>query len=147
MGLLNKLRVAHDRQAATPSTGGDKHATGTPVGDRSGPAYVLGVRLSNGLKEFLWHLNGIGNGSLLDLGPVWQTTVSFFIERGFKVYTEDLLGAWKEFLRVEEDRLRDVAPVMDATQKTPAARSARFQINTLQYSADTFDAVLASDLV
>src|SRR5207245_6615716 len=91
MGLLNKLRVAHERQAATPSAGGDKHPTGTPVGDRSGPAYALGVRLSNGLKEFLWHLNGIGNGSVLDLGPVWQTTVSFFVERGFKVYTEDLL--------------------------------------------------------
>src|SRR2546426_8926865 len=50
----------------------------------------------------LFRSNGIGNGSLLDLGPVWQTTVSFFVERGFKVYTEDLLGAWKEFLRVEE---------------------------------------------
>ena len=147
MGLLNKLRVAHDRQAATPRTGGDKHATGTPVGDRSGPAYVLGVRLSNGLKEFLWHLNGIGNGSLLDLGPVWQTTVSFFIERGFKVYTEDLLGAWKEFLRVEEDRLREMAPGMDATEMTPAARAERFLSNSLQYSPDTFDAVLAWDLL
>lgn len=143
MGLLNKLRVAHDRQAAASSRAG-----GTPLGGRPGPGHAaLGVRLSNGLREFLWHLNGLGNGTLLDLGPVWQTTVNFFIERGFKVYTEDLLTAWKEFLRSEEDRLREMAPGTDATEMTPAARAERFLRNSLQYSPDTFDAVLAWDLL
>jgi len=50
------------------------------------------LRLSNGLKEFLCQLDGIGRGHLLDLGPARQTTITFFIERGFKVYTEDLLA-------------------------------------------------------
>ena len=30
-------------------------------------------RVSNGLKELLWNLDGLGRGSLLDLGPAWQT--------------------------------------------------------------------------
>src|ERR1700674_4450174 len=55
------------------------------------------ARLSNGLKEFLWHLEGIGHGHLVDLGPARQTTITFFIDRDFKVYTEDLLESWKNF--------------------------------------------------
>jgi hypothetical protein len=52
------------------------------------------TRTSKGLQEFLWNLEGLGRGSLLDLGPVWQTTLSFFIERGFRVTAEDLLCSW-----------------------------------------------------
>src|SRR5690242_6801539 len=63
-------------------------------------------RQSNGLKEFLWQLEGIGHGHLLDLGPARQTTITFFIERGYKVYTEDLLATWKNFLDDEELRLK-----------------------------------------
>src|SRR6266700_851304 len=61
-------------------------------------------RLSNGLKEFLLQLDGIGHGHLLDLGPARQTTITFFIERGFKVYTDDILTTWKIFLDSEELR-------------------------------------------
>jgi hypothetical protein len=34
-----------------------------------------------GLKELLWNLDGLGHGTLLDMGPASQTTLSFFIER------------------------------------------------------------------
>ena len=68
-------------------------------------------RLSNGLKEFLWQLEGIGHGHLLDLGPARQTTITFFIERGYKVYTEDLLTTWKNFLDAEEQQGRSFRPV------------------------------------
>src|SRR5258705_2333026 len=63
------------------------------------------TRVSNGLKELLWNLDGLGKGKLLDLGPAWQTTLSFFIERGFRVSSEDILRGWKAFLTEEEARL------------------------------------------
>src|SRR5580700_10270825 len=47
-------------------------------------------RVSNGLKELLWNLDGLGRGALLDLGAAWQTTLSFFIEKGFRVTADDL---------------------------------------------------------
>src|ERR1700758_2596395 len=65
------------------------------------------TRVSNGLKEFLWNLDGLGRGTLLDLGPAWQTTLNFFIERGFRVSSEDILRGWKAFLTDEEMRLRE----------------------------------------
>ena len=65
-------------------------------------------RFSNGLKEFLWQLEDIGRGNLLDLGQVSQNTLNFFIERNFKVYTEDVLVAWRDFLRAEQERLRQL---------------------------------------
>ncbi len=84
-----------------------------PVGGRINPAGVVhaaanpargpesrsqeATRVSNGLKEFLWNLEGLGRGTLLDLGAAWQTTLSFFIERGFRVTSDDLLRAWADF--------------------------------------------------
>jgi hypothetical protein len=116
--------------------------------DRPGPSYApRNARVSNALKDCLWHLNDIGQGRLLDLGPVWQSTVSFFIERGFKVYTEDLLLAWKDFLQEEEKRLRNLPPGEDAPDMTPAARADRFLKGSLVYPGDTFDAVLAWDIL
>ena len=41
---------------------------------------------------------------LLDLGAVSQATVTYFIERNFKVYTEDLLAAWGAFLEYDSER-------------------------------------------
>ena len=144
MGLLSKLRVAHDRPVGTLSSGKSKTSASAA---RAEPAFApRGGRLSNGLKDFLWHLEGITHGSLLDLGPVWQSTVSFFVDRGFKVYTEDLLGAWKDFLRAEEERLKALPPGEDAAETTPAVRADRFLEGNLQYPQETFDAVLAWDL-
>ncbi len=101
------------------------------------------------MKEFLWNLDGLGRGTLLDLGPAWQTTLSFFIERGFRVSSEDLLRAWKEFLAEEDEKLREASG--KAAQHTldvaPAARAARFLEANLQYPNSSFDAVLLWDLL
>jgi len=106
-------------------------------------------RVSNGLKEFLWNLEGLGRGALLDLGPAWQTTLSFFIERGFRVSSEDLLRAWKEFLVEEEGKLREAAgrAAQHALDVTPSSRAARFLEANLQYPNSSFDAVLLWDLL
>jgi hypothetical protein len=106
------------------------------------------TRVSNGLKEFLWNLDGLGRGTLLDLGPAWQTTLSFFIERGFRVSAEDLLRAWKEFLNQEGERLKqNGAAVAETLDMTPAGRAARFLEENLQYPRSSFDAVLLWDLL
>ena len=76
------------------------------MGTALAPVQLESNRLSNGLKELLWNLQGLERGALLDLGPVWQTTLSFFIERGFRVSSEDVLRAWKTFLNEEETRLK-----------------------------------------
>src|SRR5271155_3617015 len=68
------------------------------------------VRISNGLKEFLWLISDVPHGRVLDLGPVWQSTVSFFVEKGYRVSTEDLLRTWRDFLAAEEEDFRK-APV------------------------------------
>src|ERR1700719_1402751 len=83
---------------------------GSPVVGGSAPRapeIVESTRVSNGLKELLWNLDGLGRGKLLDLGPAWQTTLSFFIERGFRVSSEDILREWKDFLTEEGVRLRE----------------------------------------
>src|SRR5882762_6038705 len=67
----------------------------SPVGAARVPESPESTRVSNGLKELLWNLDGLGRGTLLDLGPAWQTTLSFFIERGFRVSSEDLLRGKK----------------------------------------------------
>ena len=82
------------------------------------------VRISNGLKEFLWQLQGIGRGTLLDVGPVWQSTVRFFVERGYKLYTEDVLIAWRDFLAAEE-AARRARPSGSAVPNTAAFRRHR----------------------
>src|SRR6059058_3535114 len=90
-------------------------------------------RLSNGLKELLWNLDGLERGALLDLGPAWQTTLSFFIARGFRVSSEDILRAWKTFLAEEEARLRKDFAAGETLEMTPSARAARFLKESLQY--------------
>jgi hypothetical protein len=104
-------------------------------------------RYSNGLKEFLWNLDGLGRGTLLDLGPAWQTTLTFFIERGFRVTSDDLLRSWKEFLNEEEIRLKNAVTSGEAADLTPAGRAVRFMQSNLQYAPSSFDAVLLWDIV
>ncbi len=149
MGWFNKSRAGYDRQVALQGPGAGKAATSvTTPAMQPGPSSAPRVaRVSNGLKDFLWHLDGIGHGTLLDLGPVWQTTVSFFIERGFKVYTEDLLLAWKEYLKAEEDRLRRLPSGEEEPVVAPAERAEAFLHGCLQYPEQAFDGVLAWDLL
>lgn len=155
MSLFSKLRSGnalqipgrnrgplHAHPVAAASTGANP---GTPT---FGPAAVpRGGRVSSGLKEFIIQLDGIGRGHLLDLGPVRQTTVTFFIDRGFKVYTEDLLTTWKRFLDADEQRKSGLPPDADRTDMTPAVRAERFLESTMEYPNETFDGVLLWDLL
>jgi hypothetical protein len=153
MNIFNKSRTGNvseaPRHGAPHSVHAAPHAgvaalntssTGSTAGPKTG-------RLSNGLKEFLFQLDGIGRGHLLDMGPARQTTLNFFIERGFKVYTDDLLTTWKIFLDADDQRKRELALDADRSEMTPAARAERFLNSTLQYPEGTFDAVLLWDLL
>src|SRR5271166_4481975 len=117
MGFLNKLGIGMGiggtRESGTPvaptngkAHNGNSNGTSAAVGATRPPQMQEFNRVSNGLKEFLWNLDGLGRGTMLDLGPAWQTTLSFFIERGFRVSSEDILRGWKEFLNEEEAHLR-----------------------------------------
>jgi hypothetical protein len=145
----NQAPAVHPRQssmtkgqssAAVAVAKASESATPSSVATREG-------RLSNGLKEFLWLLEGIGHGHLLDLGPARQTTITFFIERNFKVYTEDLLATLKNFLDEEEQRIKKLPADADRSDLTPAGRARRFLESTLLYPEDTFDAVLMWDIL
>src|SRR6476646_2123794 len=114
MSFLNKLGIgigagtSREVSRPIPQNGRNRNVPPAPaVGSPRPPEAPGSTRVSNGLKELLWNLDGLGRGTLLDLGPAWQTTLSFFIERGFRVSSEDLLRAWKEFLTEEEGKLRE----------------------------------------
>jgi len=123
----------------------------TVANPRTAPAAPGAVtrtgRQSNGLKEFLWQLDGIGHGHLLDLGPARQTTITFFIERGFKVYTEDLLATYQYFLEEEAQQVKKTATGAKRSELTPEARAEKFLETTMLYPDDTFDAVLMWDIL
>lgn len=150
LGVGDAQRVRHEvsgpihltSRARTP--GGAPPAAGAT---RAPVAQLESNRLSNGLKELLWNLDGLERGALLDLGPAWQTTLSFFIERGFRVSSEDVLRAWKTFLAEEEARLKKDFAAGETLEMTPSARAARFLKENLQYSRSSFDAVLLWDLL
>src|SRR6266849_3501702 len=155
MGLLNKLGMAIGaataRETARPLSAG-KTSSGSnsgvvAVGPNRTPEKQETSRVSNGLKEFLWNLDGLGRGTLLDLGPAWQTTLNFFIERGFRVSSEDILRGWKAFLTEEETRLQKAAGACETLDMTPSGRATRFLAENLQYPRSSFDAVLLWDLL
>ncbi len=128
--------------AATTAIGGAPSKPGPAVVSASSASH----RLSNSLKEFLWLISDVPHGRVLDLGPVWQSTVSFFVDKGYRVSTEDLLRTWKEFLTAEEERLR-TAPIGDDSAKLSASILAgKFLESALQYPANNFHGVLAWDL-
>jgi len=152
MDFFNKLRPgqvpAIPQKHSPPGT--MRPATTVAVANAGSPSATSGVaprggRQSNGLKEFLWQLEGIGHGHLLDLGPARQTTITFFIERGFKVYTEDLLATWQYFLEEDLLQAKKLPAGADKSEMTPEARAKRFLDTTLLYPNDTFDAVLLWD--
>jgi hypothetical protein len=105
------------------------------------------TRISNGLKEFLWLISDVPRARILDLGPVWQSTVTFFIEKGYRLSTDDLLRTWKEFLTTEEERLR-LAPVGEERGLASTAMLAdKFLETALQYPENHFHGILAWDLL
>jgi hypothetical protein len=158
MGLLNKLGIGAGAGASrsvsrtVPSGASTAHHRGAgapPPAVASGrpPESDHATRVSNGLKEFLWNLDGLGRGTLLDLGPAWQTTLNFFIERGFRVTSDDLLRSWRDFMAEEEVRLKNAVNSAENVDLTPAGRAARFVKANLQYAPSSFDAVLLWDIL
>src|ERR1700676_280722 len=157
MTLLNKFGIggpgdtSRNSRPGGPSSANSKPLSAAPPGASMGSASRAtehaATRVSNGLKEFLWNLDGLGRGTLLDLGAAWQTTLSFFIERAFRVSSEDLLRAWKDFLVKEETTFREAGKMPEALDITPNGRATRFLESNLQYPAASFDAVLLWDLL
>ena len=153
MGFFSRMRFPGERHtgAVPPSRGGSHAGPAGTQGMSSAPARAVhssgDVRVSNGLKEFLWNLEGLGHGSLLDLGPVWQSTITFFVERGFKVYADDLLRDWKQFATAEDERLRRIQPGEDASEMTAESRADRFLESNIKYPRENFDGILLWDLL
>ena len=154
MSFLHKLGIGvgtstgREVTRPIPQTGRTRNvAPIAAVGSPRLPEAPASTRVSNGLKELLWNLDGLGRGTLLDLGPASQTTLSFFIERGFRVSSEDILREWKEFLAEEERRLQEVSVGSDTLDMTAAGRSVRFLAENFKYPRASFDAVLVWDLL
>lgn len=156
MGLLNKLGIAIGTQApregnrSLPENRGRHHSHGPAMaaGAHREPELQTTTRISNGLKDFLWNLEGLGRGTLLDLGPAWQTTLSFFIERGFRVTAEDILRGWVEFQAREAAELKKEAlTAEDYAKRTPEALANKFLAENLQYGPSSFDALLLWDIL
>src|SRR5260370_36972959 len=153
MEFLANMRFPRARHAAMipSSRGGTGAAAAGSHGASSAPARAAhpsgNLRVSNGLKEFLWNLDGLGHGSLLDLGPVWQSTITFFVERRFKVYADDLLRDWKQFVTAEHKRLRQIKPGEDASEMTAESRADRFLESNIKYPRENFDGLLLWDLL
>lgn len=103
------------------------------------------ARASNGLKEFLWMISDVERGRILDLGNASQHTLNFFIERGYRITTEDLLRSWKEFLSTEEERLRQ-APVGKDERTSQTLLVQKFLDSSLDYPENSYCGVLAWDL-
>src|SRR5215469_6779303 len=158
MDLLNKLgigtggsssrNVSHHAPASSAGSG-QRGNTAPPVtaGARKAPQGAESNRVSNGLKEFLWNLDGLGRGTMLDLGPAWQTTLNFFIERGFRVSSEDILRGWSDFLAQEESKLKGPMTAEDYAERTPEALATKFLQENLQYAPSSFDALLLWDIL
>jgi SAM-dependent methyltransferase len=156
MGFLNKLGIGLGAQTARESaqvvpTGGRHAHNGNgavlAVGTNRTPEMQETSRVSNGLKEFLWNIDGLGRGTLLDLGPAWQTTLTFFIERGFRVSSDDILREWSEFTAAEDAKNKDNLTAESYAQRTPEARAKRFLAENLSYSPASFDALLLWDVL
>jgi SAM-dependent methyltransferase len=136
--------TAKARSAATPAA--TRRKPGPAVSATSNTP-GKNARVSNGMKEFLWLISDIERGRILDLGAVSQSTLNFFIERGYRISTEDLLRAWKEFLTTEEEHLRQAA-VGDASGEriSQATLAEKFLETALQYPEGGYNGVLAWDL-
>ena len=153
MGLLDKLGIAigghAPREGARTlpkgSNGSNGHTGAVEVGAHREPEMQETTRVSNGLREFLWNLEGLGRGTLLDLGPAWQTTLNFFIERGFRVTSDDILHSWAEFQSQELANKKAELTAEEHAKRTPEALAKKFLEENLPYPAGSFDALLLWD--
>jgi hypothetical protein len=121
-------------------------ATASKPGPATSAAPSANVRASNGLKEFLWLISDVRHGRVLDLGPVWQSTITFFTEKEYRISTEDLLRSWKEFLGTEEENLRRTPVGSEGQKISQALLAEKFLEGALQYPEDSYHGILAWDL-
>lgn len=129
-------RPGEAAQAAPAKTGGAAAAKSATAITRS----------SNGLKEFLSLLSDAKRGRILDLGPASQTTINFFLDRGLGISTGDLLRAWREFMSIEQERIRKTPPGTPV-ERTPAEILAGdFLKEGLEYPAESFVGILMWDV-
>ncbi|MGC1686963.1 MAG: hypothetical protein WA734_15155, partial [Candidatus Acidiferrales bacterium] len=77
---------------------------------------------------------------------VSQDTLNFFIEKGFRVTTEDFLRSWRDFMDAEEARLRGGKIGADEERPSPAILADRFLEDLLKYPPESFNGILAWDL-
>jgi hypothetical protein len=138
MNWMAKTRPNSSLPTRAPSKPGPTAASAAPAS--------ANARVSNGLKEFLWLITDSGQGKILDLGAVFQSTVMFFIEKGFRLSTEDLLRSWKEFLVAEEENLRNATVGDEGARVSQGMLAGKFLDIALQYPEDNFHGVLAWDL-
>jgi hypothetical protein len=107
-----------------------------------------GVRPSYGLKDLIWLVGDHPDGCMLDLGPAWQATVDFFLERRFRISVEDLLVEWKDFQAAQEREAAAGAknqPADRPAPPSPHAAAEAFLQSELQYPDESMDAILAWD--
>lgn len=90
------------------------------------------TRISLGLEQFVPWLTEVEHPSVLDLGCVWQATVSFFTQAGCKLYTEDL---FKALALARAETLPEAPPL-----------APRFLAGALQHRRENFRGILAWDL-
>jgi hypothetical protein len=155
MNWMAKVRPSNP--AATPAKGAGAPSTAgaaaapTKATAKPGPAASVApagnVRISNALKEFLWLLSDIPRARILDLGPVYQATVTFFIEKGYRVSSEDMLHEWKDFLGAEEERLRTTPIGEDTERLSLPALAEKFIETSLDYPDESVHGVLLWDLL
>lgn len=155
MGFLNKLGIGigapaslRENARALPDNRArhNGHSTAIAAGPHREPELETTTRVSNGLKDFLWNLDGLGRGNLLDLGPAWQTTLTFFIERGFRVTSEDILRGWVDF-QSRETQKKQAPTAENYPERTPEALAKKFLDENLQYGTSSFDALLLWDIL
>jgi hypothetical protein len=132
---------------ARPGASGAASVAPSKPGPAASAAPPANLRASNGLKEFLWLISDVPHGRILDLGPVWQSTVSFFVDKGYRVSAEDLLRTWRDFLTGEEERLRTAPVGEDQNKISPVLLVDKFLENALRYPENSFHGVLAWDLL
>src|SRR5277367_2012185 len=130
MSFLHKLGIgvgtgsSREVSRPIPQPGRTRTVANVPaVGSPRPPEAPSSSRLSNGLKELLWNLDGLGRGTLLDLGPAWQTTLTFFIERGFRVTSDDILHDWAQFLTDQDAKNKQNPTPETYAQSTPETRA------------------------
>jgi Methyltransferase domain len=135
MGWMAKVRAADPASSASLSARSKDFDS----------ASAVSPRVSNGLKEFLWLASDTNRGTILDLGPAWQATLSFFAEKGYRITSDDLLRTWWAFLTGEEERLRSLG--INAERPTKDTLAEQFLEDSLQYPEHSYNGILMWDLL